>query len=60
MSAFPLKGSTVVACPLPADSPPRDLALVWRKSFRREGDLAALATYMRGQLASLRVGRPAR
>ena len=55
-----LKGSAVVARPLPADSPPRELALVWRRSYRREADLAALATYMRGQLASLRVRRPAR
>ena len=55
-----LKGSAVEARPLPADSSPRELALVWRKSYRREADLAALATYMRGQLATLRVGRPAR
>ena len=55
-----VKNAAVEVRPLPVDSPPRDLTLVWRKSFRREGDLAALATYMRGQLASLRVGRPAR
>lgn len=55
-----LKGSAVEMRPLTADSPPRELALVWRKSFRREGDLAALATYMRGQLATLRARRPAR
>ena len=55
-----LKGSAVEPRPLTADSPPRELALVWRKSFRREADLAALATYMRGQLATLRTRRPAR
>ena len=55
-----LKGSAVVARPLGPDSPPRELALVWRKSYRREDDLAALATYMRGQMTSLRFRRPAR
>jgi len=53
-----LKGSVVEARPLTADSPARELALVWRRSFRRENDLAALATYMRGQLAALRTRRP--
>jgi len=55
-----LKGSAVAARPLGPDSPPRSLALVWRKSYRREGDLAALGAYMRGQLAAMRVARPAR
>lgn len=55
-----LKGSTVEARPLTPDSPPRELALVWRRSYRREADLAALATYMRGQLATLRTKRPPR
>ena len=55
-----LKGSTVEARPLTPDSPPRELALVWRRSYRREADLAALATYMRGQLATLRIKRPLR
>jgi len=49
-----LKGSAVEACPLNPESPPRELALVWRKAFRREGDLAALATFMRGELAARR------
>jgi len=53
-----LKGSVVEARPLTDDSPARELALVWRRSFRRENDLAALATYMRGQLAALRTRRP--
>ena len=52
-----LKGSAVRACPLTPGSAPRELTLVWRKSFRRENDLAALATYMRGQMASLRMSR---
>jgi len=55
-----LKGSAVEARPLGPDSRPRELALVWRKSYRRENDLAALATYMRGQMASMRTHRPAR
>lgn len=55
-----LKGSAVQVRPLAADSAPRELALVWRKSYRRENDLAALATYMRGQIASLRMSRTAR
>ncbi len=33
----------------------RELALVWRKAFRREGDIAALGTYLRGRLAGLRL-----
>jgi LysR family hydrogen peroxide-inducible transcriptional activator len=55
-----LKGSAVEARPLAPGSPPRELALVWRKSFRRDSDLAALAAYMRGRLAALRRKRPAR
>lgn len=54
------RNTSVAVRPLPADSPPRELALVWRKSYRREGDIAALATYMRGQLASMRVKRASR
>ena len=55
-----LEGSKVMAVPLGPDSAPRELALVWRKSYRREGDVAALATYMRGQMASIRMKRPVR
>ncbi len=55
-----VKNAAVETRPLTPDSPSRELALVWRRSFRREADLAALATYMRGQLASLRAHRPAR
>jgi LysR family hydrogen peroxide-inducible transcriptional activator len=55
-----VKNAAVEVRPLAGDSPPRELALVWRKSFRREGDLAALATYIRGQLAALRTQRPPR
>lgn len=58
LTAGLLKGSTVEARPLAAGSPPRELALVWRESFRREGDLAALATLMRGAMAARRVQRP--
>ncbi len=55
-----LKGSAVEARPLTSDSPPRELALVWRKSIRREGDLSALATCMRGELAGRRIRSPAK
>ncbi len=58
LTAGLLKGSTVEARPLAAGSPPRELALVWRESFRREGDLAALATLTRGAMAARRVQRP--
>ncbi len=54
-----LKGSAVELRPLAPGGPPRDLALVWRKSFRRDADLAALAAYMRGRMAALRRKRPA-
>jgi LysR family hydrogen peroxide-inducible transcriptional activator len=55
-----VKNTAVEVRPLPPDSPARELALVWRKSYRREADIAALATYMRGQLASMRTHRPSR
>lgn len=55
-----LEGSKVMPMPLGPDSAPRELALVWRKSYRREGDVAALATYMRGQMADMRMKRPVR
>lgn len=54
-----LKGSAVELRPLAPGSPRRDLALVWRKSYRRDADLAALAAYMRGRMAALRMQRPA-
>jgi LysR family hydrogen peroxide-inducible transcriptional activator len=54
-----LKGSAVEARTVTADSPPRTLTLVWRKAFRREGDLAALATFMRGEMAPRRLQAPA-
>lgn len=48
----------VVFRPLPSAGPARTLALAWRRSFRREDDIAALATYFRGVMAGLRVKRP--
>jgi len=53
------KSSAVAARPLHPNSQQRELALCWRKSYRREGDLAALGAYMRGRLAAMRVARPA-
>jgi len=49
-----LRNAPVVARPLSAGAPHRRIALVWRRSFRREDDVAALATYMRGRMAALR------
>lgn len=47
----------VVFRPLPPAGQMRTLALVWRRSFRREDDIAALATYLRGAMAGLRAKR---
>ncbi|NQV20612.1 MAG: hydrogen peroxide-inducible genes activator [Rhodospirillales bacterium] len=47
----------VVFRPLPPAGPMRTLALVWRRSFRREDDIAALATYLLGAMAGLRAKR---
>ena len=47
----------VVTRPLGPGSPQRSLGLVWRKSYRRESDIAALGAYIRGRLAGLRVKR---
>ena len=43
--------------PLKTEGAPRTISLVWRKSFRRDLDIAALATYLRGRMAGLRVRR---
>ena len=43
--------------PLKTEGAPRTISLVWRKSFRRDLDIAALATYLRGRMAGLRVKR---
>lgn len=36
---------------------PRQIALVWRASFRRDLDIAALGAYLRGRMAGLRIKR---
>lgn len=43
--------------PLAKDSPARHIGLVWRKSYHREGDVAALGAYLQGRLAGLRLSR---
>jgi len=43
--------------PLKTNGAPRHIALVWRKSFRRDLDIAALGAYLRGRMAGLRVKR---
>lgn len=43
--------------PLKTDGAPRQIGLVWRKSFRRDLDIAALGAYLRGRMAGLRVKR---
>ena len=47
----------VVMKPLTKDSPARHLGLVWRRSFVRDGDVAALGTYLKGRLGAVRVKR---
>ncbi|OEJ67764.1 hydrogen peroxide-inducible genes activator [Magnetovibrio blakemorei] len=43
--------------PLKTNGAPRQIALVWRASFRRDLDIAALGAYLRGRMAGLRVKR---
>lgn len=57
LSAGLVKGSDVALKPLAKDSPSRHIGLVWRKSYHREGDVAALGAYLKGRMAGLRVKR---
>jgi LysR family hydrogen peroxide-inducible transcriptional activator len=57
ISAGLVKGADVALKPLAKDSPARHLGLVWRKTFQREGDVAALGAYLRGRMAGLRAAR---
>lgn len=41
--------------PLKTETAPRQIALVWRTSFKRDADIAALGAYLRGRMAGLRV-----
>jgi len=43
--------------PLKTGGAARQIGLVWRKSFRRDDDIAALGAYLRGRMAGLRVKR---
>ena len=52
-----VRGADIGLKPLARDSPPRRLGLVWRKSYHREGDVAALGAYLKGRMATLRFGR---
>jgi LysR family hydrogen peroxide-inducible transcriptional activator len=51
------RGAAIGVKPLARDSPPRRLGLVWRKSYHREGDVAALGAYLKGRMATLRASR---
>lgn len=57
LSAGLVKGMEVAVKPLAKDSPARRLGLVWRKSYHREGDVAAFGAYLKGRMAGLRLAR---
>ena len=57
LSAGLVKGADVAVKPLAKDSPARRIALVWRKSYHRANDVAALGAYVKGRMAGLRVSR---
>ncbi|MCW8862691.1 MAG: hydrogen peroxide-inducible genes activator [Rhodospirillales bacterium] len=57
LSAGLVKGTDVSLKPLTKDSPPRHIGLVWRKSFHREDDVAALGAYLKGRMAGLKITR---
>jgi LysR family hydrogen peroxide-inducible transcriptional activator len=57
LSAGLVKGADVALKPLAKDSPARRIGLVWRKSYSREGDVAALGAYVKGRMAGMRLSR---
>jgi LysR family hydrogen peroxide-inducible transcriptional activator len=57
LSAGLVKGMDVAVKPLAKDSPPRRIGLVWRKSYHRAGDVAALGAYLKGRMAGMRLSR---
>ncbi|MBF0247347.1 MAG: hydrogen peroxide-inducible genes activator [Alphaproteobacteria bacterium] len=59
LSSGMLNVSALDVRPLKTAGPPRELALAWRGSFRRDADVAAMGAYMRGRMAGLRVKRTA-
>jgi LysR family hydrogen peroxide-inducible transcriptional activator len=50
-----IKGANVAVKPLAKDSPARRIGLVWRKSYSREDDVAALGAYLKGRMAGLHI-----
>ncbi len=57
LSAGLAKSSALALRPLQTNGPGRELALVWRKSYKRDNDIAAVGAYLRGRMAGLRVKR---
>jgi len=57
LSAGLVKGMDVAVKPLAKDSPARRIGLVRRKSYHREGDVAAFGAYLKGRMAGLRLAR---
>ena len=57
LSAGLAKSSAIDLRPLVSGGAGRELALVWRKSYKRDADIATLGAYLRGRMAGLRVKR---
>ena len=57
LSAGLVKGVDIAVKPLTKESPPRRIGLIWRKSYPRTDNMAALGAYLRGRMAGLRVKR---
>jgi len=57
LSSGIINTKTIEVRPLKTKGAPRQIGLVWRKSFRRDLDIAALGAYLRGRMAGLRVRR---
>ena len=57
LSAGLARRNDVAIKPLAKDAPARRIALVWRRSFHRDGDIAAFGAYLKGSMAKLRVRR---
>lgn len=51
------KNNAIELRPLQGGGAGRELALVWRKSYKRDSDVAALGAYLRGRMAGLRIKR---
>ena len=57
LSAGLVRDADVAVKPLTDGSPIRRLGLVWRRSYHRPDDLAALGAYLKGRMAGLRIKR---